>query len=245
VDRLVVYEGSGARLVAVDAARAVAEAVARHGLAAGSAQALANAMCGALLLAAHMETRVDVQLDCLGPLKGVFADADETGAVRGFVKVRDLAKGARLFSEPGAEIAGRLSVVRAGPPLHRTLLPFAGEHYAACLSHVLRVESEQGGSLLLEGSRGALLQPAQDLQLRGSIDDWAKQLELQPVQEVQPRFACRCSRDRIVQALRSLQPQDLLQLADEDGGADCNCDFCGATYRISAEELRSYAIQPA
>jgi molecular chaperone Hsp33 len=279
-DRLAIFEGAGVRMVACVAPRLLEEASRRHGLGEGSAAALGQALCGALLLAAHLETRTDVQLDCPGPLRGMLADADETGAARGLVKERELPAsyaGGRFDPKPllatgSDELAGRLSVVRAGPPLSRTVFPFAGADLGAALTLVLRGDGGKGGEVALVSGPGmpvgVLIAPLVDeeidaVRVRGKplrqgglfekalpreIEEWPQALglpELQPVQEVEPRFSCRCSRERIEAALRTLAPDDLELMADEDGGATCNCDFCGRSYRITAEELRSYAARPA
>ena len=59
--------------------------------------------------------------------------------------------------------------------------------------------------------------------------------------EVRPRFACRCSRERVVRALSTLGEAELRDMAERDGGAEASCDFCAASYRISASELLELA----
>jgi molecular chaperone Hsp33 len=269
-DRLAIFEGGGVRMVACLGTRLREEAARRHGLAQGSAAALGQALCGSLLMAAHFETRTDVQLECPGPLRGMLADADETGAARGLVKERGLASPnlKDLLATPHDERAGRLSVVREGPPMQRTSFPFAGADLGAALALVLRGDSEKGGEIALENAAGILLAPlieegSEAVRARGKplrqgglramlegdldLEEWPEALglpELQIAQEVEPRFSCRCSRERIVAALRTLDPRELDEMADQDGGATCSCDFCGATFRLSAEELRAYATRP-
>jgi molecular chaperone Hsp33 len=53
-----------------------------------SASLLAQGLTGALMLAALQkgQTRVSLQVECDGPLRGLFADADTEGNVRGYVK---------------------------------------------------------------------------------------------------------------------------------------------------------------
>lgn len=50
-------------------------------------------------------------------------------------------------------------------------------------------------------------------------------------------FACRCSRERALDVLASLSPEDLNEMIYEDRGAEMNCHFCGETYRFTEEEL--------
>ena len=56
----------------------------------------------------------------------------------------------------------------------------------------------------------------------------------------QPRFACRCSRERVANMLRGLGAQEIESLIEERGEAEVACDFCGETYRfdpVDAGEL--------
>ncbi len=50
-------------------------------------------------------------------------------------------------------------------------------------------------------------------------------------------FACPCSRERVVETLATLGPDDLEQLAREKGGTTATCDFCNTEYRFEAAEL--------
>ena len=134
------------------------------GLASGSACALSLGLTGALLLSAHEQARVDVQLECNGPLKGMLVDADETGAVRGLVRAGGLrgqpapAESSRFDPRPllataHDERAGMLSVLRApaqGTAAHRAAFPFAGADLGAALTLFLRGERALGGELSLE-----------------------------------------------------------------------------------------------
>ena len=51
-------------------------------------------------------------------------------------------------------------------------------------------------------------------------------------------FACRCSRERALSSLASLDPADLEAMIVEDDGAELNCQFCNEKYQFSADELR-------
>jgi molecular chaperone Hsp33 len=282
-DRLLICEGEGVLFYACVAQEPMADAASRHGLAAGSAAALGQALCGALLLAVHSQTRVDVQLECPGPLRGLLADADASGAARGLVRVPDLPvrfQGERfdprpLLSTHQDELAGRLSIVRKDPQLRRTILPFAGADLSAALTLALRSENVRGGELALEVLApglpvGVLIAPLSDeedaieairargkpLRQGGLVAAMADLRDLEELPgrlgfsvtlagEVKPRFQCRCSRERVTGALRTLEPAELRDMAVRDRGAVCSCDFCGESYRISAEELLQYAAGPA
>ncbi|ANB59522.1 Hsp33 family molecular chaperone HslO [Anoxybacteroides amylolyticum] len=59
-----------------------------------------------------------------------------------------------------------------------------------------------------------------------------KVLETVPV-----AFVCRCSRERIVDALISLGPKEIQDIIDEEGYAEASCHFCNETYYFTREEL--------
>jgi molecular chaperone Hsp33 len=52
-----------------------------------------------------------------------------------------------------------------------------------------------------------------------------------------PRFACRCSRDRVAGMLRGLGAEEVLSLVAERGEAEVGCDFCGAMYRFDPVDV--------
>ena len=63
-------------------------------------------------------------------------------------------------------------------------------------------------------------------------------LEIFP--QTQPlSFHCKCSRDRVLSALKLLGVSELQEMLDEDGGAETTCDFCNTVYHIDRTELLS------
>ena len=284
---------SGIRLSVCIATALSREAAARHGLAPGSAAALAQGLTAGLLLAAYEEARVDVQLECNGPLRGLLVDGDETGAVRGLVRVTTLEGPPRtprpsrfdprpLLAAPHDERAGMISVLRAprGPQsAHRAAYPFAGADLGAALTLFLRSEREEGGEMALEvlcsqddplaSVAGVLVAalPGADAERarvlgkplrQGALctalasADGASGLAhallhsldpgpLRRISALEPRFGCRCSRERVTRALKSVGALELREMADEDGGARLTCDFCGADYRFTPAELLEIA----
>jgi molecular chaperone Hsp33 len=175
-DELLVFEAAhGARLAVCRTERLSREAALRHGLAPGSAAALAQALAGTLLVADmdRDQARVDVHLRCPGPVQGLLTDADARGAVRGLVRVTNLARDGKpagrdavagpseatrfdprpLLATRHDEVAGSLSIVRAeaaSGDLHRTAFPFAGADLGAALTLYLRNERPGGGEMALE-----------------------------------------------------------------------------------------------
>ncbi len=282
MDRAIVLEGGGLRALVCTLRETAVEAARRHQLAAGSAAALAQAMAGALLLAIHDRARADVQLECNGPLRGLLADAEPDGAVRGLVRVRELAAPEGRFdprpvlASPHDERAGRLSILRAhpgAPEPQRAAFPFAGADLGGALTLFLRNDRAAGGEMAIEAAvrqgepmaAGVLIAPLAEADSE-SVRAFGKPLRqgvlraifaeaqdaaalaqklpfgpLAAVEEIAPRFACRCSRERVLKALRSLGPPELRDMAEKDGGAELTCDFCAANYRVSAGELRDLA----
>lgn len=49
-----------------------------------------------------------------------------------------------------------------------------------------------------------------------------------------PRFACRCSRDRVSAMLRTLGPDEAQSILQEQGRIEVSCDFCGQAYAFDA-----------
>jgi molecular chaperone Hsp33 len=175
-DELFVFDAArGARLAVCRAERLSREAALRHGLAPGSAGALAQALAGTLLLAESdpQESRVDLHLRCCGPVQGLLTDAGARGAVRGLVQVTNLARDGKpeqgesdagpteatrfdprpLLATRHDEVAGSLSILRAeedSGDLHRTAFPFAGADLGAALTLYLRNDRPGGGEMALE-----------------------------------------------------------------------------------------------
>jgi len=61
--------------------------------------------------------------------------------------------------------------------------------------------------------------------------DAARVLDVRPL-----RFACSCSRDRVVSMLHALG-QDEAEAAAADGVAEIRCEFCGQQYLFDADEI--------
>ena len=60
-----------------------------------------------------------------------------------------------------------------------------------------------------------------------------------------PRFACRCSRERVAGMLRGLGADEVLSLVAERGEAEVGCDFCGAMYRFDPVDAGELFSTPA
>ena len=63
-------------------------------------------------------------------------------------------------------------------------------------------------------------------------DGGVRVLETMPVS-----FVCRCSRERIADALISLGPEEIQDIIDKEGQAEASCHFCNETYHFDKAEL--------
>ena len=52
-------------------------------------------------------------------------------------------------------------------------------------------------------------------------------------------FKCKCSKDRIEQAIKGLGNDEIQKMIDEDQGAEAKCHFCNETYYLTVQELQS------
>jgi molecular chaperone Hsp33 len=57
-------------------------------------------------------------------------------------------------------------------------------------------------------------------------------------------FACRCSRDRALTVMATLDPEELERMIREDEGAEMTCHFCAEVYRFTGEELQEASLTP-
>ena len=53
------------------------------------------------------------------------------------------------------------------------------------------------------------------------------------------RFECSCDRERCSKALKTISSDELQELADENGGIQVTCEFCGTRYDYLAEEIKA------
>ncbi len=58
-----------------------------------------------------------------------------------------------------------------------------------------------------------------------------------PEEQATPRFACRCSRERVRSMLRGLGREESESLIEERGEVEVGCEFCGLQYRFDAVDV--------
>ena len=57
-------------------------------------------------------------------------------------------------------------------------------------------------------------------------------------------YRCYCSRERLAEALRSVGPEALREMAEAETPTEVECRFCGRKYRFLPEELNALAVRP-
>jgi molecular chaperone Hsp33 len=127
-----------------------------HGLAPTSAWLFGEALAAAALLGALQkdEERVNLQLECTGPLRGLFVDADAAGNLRGYVR----GAAVHLPGDPEAAAvaalggSGFLSVLRARADgtFYRSSVELRPEPMAGALRRWFRASEQVETALALE-----------------------------------------------------------------------------------------------
>lgn len=76
------------------------------------------------------------------------------------------------------------------------------------------------------------LSPEQVIDEALGAENW-RSLDNMPVS-----FECNCSKERFINAISALDPQDIMTMIKEDGGAEADCHFCRNKEWITKEELQ-------
>lgn len=58
-------------------------------------------------------------------------------------------------------------------------------------------------------------------------------------EQVPVRYECKCSKERMKNAIRRLGTEEIKQMIEEDHGAEATCHFCNEVYQLSEEELKA------
>ena len=74
--------------------------------------------------------------------------------------------------------------------------------------------------------------------LKGALQQLLMHLEPEVLEERKVRFACDCSRERIMRMLITLGREELQSMIDEQHGAEVDCHFCNKRYRFHEAELK-------
>jgi len=240
----------------------------RHGLEAPSARLAAEAVVASVLLSSHIkgEERLTVDLRSEHPPFAFLCDVDAVGTIRGrFTPARTTTQ--RTF-QGVMSVAKSL-----GPKeLYRGLAEIREESLEAAL-HRYMTESQQvdarvrvmadvkpdgevtfAAGLLVERLPGmdpaefaALFDEPLQSDFKSIMTGFAfGQLAGSPIELLGTQdfvYKCTCSRERVVNMLRTLGPAELLSMVESEGQAEVNCHFCAERYVVTGEELVALAAE--
>lgn len=72
---------------------------------------------------------------------------------------------------------------------------------------------------------------------RDIVEMLLKGYEIEFFDEMEPKYECDCSKERMAKALISLGKDELRAMIEEDGQAEVCCQFCNAKHLFTREEL--------
>ena len=254
-----------------------------HGCYPTAAALLGQTLSAGLLLGALQkgDSRINLQIECDGPVRGLFADANSSGQVRGYIRNAkvDFPGHPGPFHSSGAlGREGFISVLRTvGGETYRGSVQLQESAEDSCeIPHVLEryfARSEQVDTAIvlpvmpLDAERlgmvvGLLVQPMpdgdraafariRDRMHRGRVEELIAQGATTPMALIRPLaeeqvevidehpvvYHCGCSRERVLRALVAMGREEIADLWAKEGKAEATCEFCGARYLITGEEL--------
>ena len=157
-------QDSNLKVSVVVLTQAAREGRARHHLKAASASLFAQGLVGGALMASLQKgaTRINLQLECDGPMRGFFVDAAANGEVRGYVKNPhvDLELSEGVFQWRAAlGNSGFISVLRdVGGEYYRSSVELVSMRLADDLNHYFKISDQVATRVALtvqrEGAEG-------------------------------------------------------------------------------------------
>jgi len=79
-----------------------------------------------------------------------------------------------------------------------------------------------------------LLQGVTPLEIAETILDG---LGMVPLQQISPKFECKCSSDRLIRALRLIPRSEVDEILESEEKIEARCEFCGTVYSLGPEEI--------
>ena len=223
---------SGLRAVFVRVGDTARMARMLHGLYPTSARPFAEALAGGALVGALQkdEARVNLQLECDGPVGGLFVDADAAGNLRGYVR----RPGVHFPGDPARGVraslggAGYLSVLRdlGRGQYYRSAVELEAFDLAGDLRRWF-ASSEQVATAL-----GLAVAPRGEEPLGEAGDGFDLLADLEVA------YRCGCSAERARAAVSALGADGVGEVLANEREAVITCEFCRARYVVTEAELR-------
>jgi molecular chaperone Hsp33 len=99
----------------------------------------------------------------------------------------------------------------------------------------------------LEQSLSAVANPTEMIQAGMSAEAMLKtalgDLDLQVLDQREPRFQCKCSAERARKIISSIAHEEIQDMLEKDNGAQLICHYCNEAYNISGEELQAMLLE--
>lgn len=234
----------------------------RHGLGPSAAVLAAEGLVAAALLSSQLkgEERHTVNLYGEDPKFELLADLWADGRLRARFQPADLPPVERFQGLLAVlKFLGSHELYRGMAEVQDERIGGALQRYfqtSVQISNRVRIQAEVddagrvvfAAGLLIEplpgvdlGELHASLDPAMEQDFRSLVVGVAaEQLAGQPLElleAVDYSYDCPCSRDRVLGMLRTLGPDELMTMLEEDQGAEVTCNFCNERYRMDAAEL--------
>jgi molecular chaperone Hsp33 len=257
------------RVIGVEVGAVAVELAERHQLRSHGARLAAETLVAAALMSSHIkgEERLTLQIQAEQPPCAVFAEADAAGNIRGRLTPAHLhCPDARLNgllaaikSTPTGEMYRGVTAVEDA-----TIEEALMEHLrqSTQLDGVLKIRSDMvNGSargVLVERLPGhgndraaairaiSVIEVLKDRSPQEVLEAVAQgHLLGEPLEVLHRRslnWVCRCSRDRVLATLMSLDAVELQSMAEEDHGAEITCHFCKERYVFDEDTIRGLAV---
>ena len=107
------------------------------------------------------------------------------------------------------------------------LMPFAPEELTAALEENIFMMDQLTTILDQDGPEEVIRQVFKGLSPRIT-------------RRAEARYECKCSRERVIEAVRSLSEEDLASLRADEKEVEVRCQFCDAVYTFSPDEVASW-----
>ena len=76
--------------------------------------------------------------------------------------------------------------------------------------------------------------------IQGVIDFYFGHFPIKQLEDVNPKYVCSCSKDKVSQMLITLGKDELMKIVEEHGQIEVGCQFCNEKYKYSKEDIENF-----
>ena len=76
--------------------------------------------------------------------------------------------------------------------------------------------------------------------LQGVIDFYFGHFPMKQLDDINPKYVCSCSKDKVSQMLITLGKDELMNIIKEHGQIEVGCQFCNKKYKYSKEDIEGF-----